>query len=341
MSQEVENNFDIITGLKFGNEPVVEETTTEPQVDAEVENPTDAPTKAEGAEAQETEAQPTVDELLAKIKELEEKVSQPNNEAINLLQDRQVLQSLAKDYEQMPLIDLLREDFDEKHHGFFEKNPNIDQDLAFRKYLQRVYNPDIEPLIEDTLGLDEYDLAVLEAQAQSLREEKMQRQVSIQQAISGQSVQKEGVQEENQLEPGSIAEYEQRLFNHIETSLKGIKPSALEVEGFQIPSVGEDRIKELVNTLSIEEMPLMVAQDNNVYPHLGLLKEIADYRELSKNLPDMLKAFREKIVAETVENLKKNVSNKSDFNQSPGNPYSGDVISPRNIGDYNITGLKL
>jgi hypothetical protein len=88
-------------------------------------------------------------------------------------------------------------------------------------------------------------------------------------------------------------------------------------------------------------MPLMVAADNNVYPHLGLLKEIADYRELSKNLPDMLKAFKEKVVAETVENLKKNVSNKSDFNQSPGNPYTGDVVSPRNIGDYNITGLKL
>jgi len=339
MSQELDNNFDIITGFRFGNEP-------EPVVnDANAEQPEAAESAVETpqneGQVESTEATPSVDDLLARIKELEEKAAQPNNEALSLLQDRQVLQDLAKDYEQMPILDLLREDFEEKHQGFFDRNPNLDRDLAFRKYLQRSYNPDIEPLIEDTLGLDEYDLAVLEAQVSQLREEKMQKQASIQQAISGQSVQKEGAQANDGLEPGSIAEYEQRLLNHIESSLKGIKPTAKEFEGFQLPSVGEDQLKELVNTLSIEEMPLMVAQDNNVYPHLGLLKEIADYRELSKNLPDMLKAYREKIVAETVENLKKNVSNKTDFNQSPANPYTGDVVSPRNIGDYNITGLKL
>lgn len=332
----MDNNFDIITGFRFGNEP-------EMGTSANETNPADVNAEGEvvAEEQAPVEATPDVNELLAKIQELEQRVAQPNNEALSLLQDRQVLQDLAKDYEQMPLLDLLREDFNEKHQGFFDKNPNLDKDLAFRKYLQRSYNPDIEPLIEDTLGLDDYDLAILETQVAQLRQEKVEKQASIQQAISGQSVQKESVQANDGLEPGSIAEYEQRLLNHIESSLKGIKPTAKEFEGFQLPSVGEDQLKELVNTLSIEEMPLMVAQDNNVYPHLGLLKEIADYRELSKNLPDMLKAFKEKIVAETVDNLKKNVSNKSDFNQSPANPYTGDVVSPRNIGDYNITGLKL
>lgn len=340
MSQELENNFDIITGFRFGNEPEMSnESDEKDNANADVEN---TETAEPNSATESTEQTPSVDELLAKIKELEEQVSQPNNEALSLLQDRQILQNLAKDYQEMPLLDLLREDFEEKHEGFFEKNPSLDKDLAFRKYLQRAYNPEIEPLIEDTLGLDEYDLAVLEAQVSKLRNEKTEKQSSIQQAISGQSIQKESVQaNDNSVEPGSIAEYEQRLLNHIESSLKEIKPIAKEFEGIQLPSVGEDRLKELVNTLSIEEMPLMVAADNNVYPHIPLLKEIADYRELSKNLPEMLKSFREKIVAETVENLKKNVSNKSDFNQSPGNPYTGDVISPRNIGDYNITGLKL
>ena len=334
MSQEQDNNFDLITGFRFGNEP---------ENETPVDETATTDTTAEGEESQDAPAEvvPDINELLAKIQELEQKVAQPNNEAIHLLQDRQVLQNLAKDYEQMPLLDLLREEFDDKHEGFFEKNPNLDRDLAFRKYLQRSYNSEIEPLIEDTLGLDDYDLAMLEAQVLQLRQDKMEKQASIQQTISGKSVQKESVQGNDGPEPGSIAEYEQRLFNHIESSLKGIKPTAKEFDGFQIPSVGEDKLKELVNTLTIEEMPLMVAADNNVYPHLGLLKEIADYRELSKNLPDMLKAFKEKVVAETVENLKKNVSNKSDVNQSPANPYTGDVISPRNIGDYNITGLKL
>jgi len=340
MSQELDNNFDLITGFRFGNEPEMPNETENVDADAvAVENTESAEANIETEAAEQT---PSVDDLLARIKELEERALQPNNEALSLLQDKQVLQNLAKDYQEMPLLDLLREDFEEKHQGFFEKNPNLDKDLAFRKFLQRSYNPDIEPLIEDTLGLDEYDLAVLEAQVSQLRNEKTEKQSSIQQAISGQSIQKESVQaNDDSVEPGSIAEYEQRLFNHIESSLKSIKPTAKELEGFQLPSVGEDQLKELVNTLSIEEMPLMVAQDNNVYPHIGLLKEIADYRELSKNLPDMLKQFREKIVAETVENLKKNVSNKADFNQSPGNPYTGDVVSPRNIGDYNITGLKL
>ena len=340
MSQEQDNNFDLITGLRFGNEPEVETTAEETAV-ADAATTEEGEGQAPATDAAPAEAGPDVNELLAKIQELEQKIAQPNNEALSLLQDRQVLQNLAKDYEQMPLLDLLREDFNDKHEGFFEKNPTLDKDLAFRKYLQRSYNSEIEPLIEDTLGLDDYDLAILEAQVSQLRQDKMQKQASIQQTISGKSVQRESVQETDGPEPGTIAEYEQRLLNHIESSLKGIKSTAKEFDGFQIPSVGEDKLKELVNTLTIEEMPLMVAADNNVYPHLGLLKEIADYRELSKSLPDMLKAYKEKIVTETVENLKKGVSNKSDFNQSPANPYTGDVVSPRNIGDYNITGLKL
>jgi hypothetical protein len=334
MSQEQDNNFDLITGFRFGNEPE-----GEPVVDETAA--ADAPENGEEQVAPDASELPDVNELLAKIQELEARVAQPNEEALSLLQDRQVLQSLAKDYEQMPLLDILREDFDEKHQGFFERNPNLDKDLAFRKYLQRSYNSEIEPLIEDTLGLDDYDLAILEAQVSQLREEKIQKQASIQQTISGKSIQRESVQENDGPEPGTIAEYEQRLLNHIESSLKGIKSTAREFDGFQIPSVGEDKLKELVNTLTIEEMPLMVAADNNVYPHLGLLKEIADYRELSKNLPDMLKAFKEKVVAETVSNLQKSVSNKADINQSPASPYTGDIISPKNIGEYNITGLKL
>lgn len=333
---ETENNFDIITGMRFGEESVAQPEPQEGDVvqpDAEIES---------GAEGEsETEQQPDINELMARIQELEAQVAQPNEAALSLLQDRQVLQNLAKDYEQMPIIDVLREDFEDRHQKLFELNPELDREVAFRKYLQRAYNPEIEPLIEDTLGLDDYDFAVLQAQVSQIRAAKMEQQSQIQQALSGQAVQREAAQENNSSEPGSIAEYEQRLLNHIETGLKQIKPSAMQVEGLNLPSVGEDRLKELVNSLSIEEMPLMVAQDNNVYPHIPLLKELADHRELVNNLPQMLQAFKEKIVAETVENLKRGVTHKTEFVQSPSNVYSGDVISPKNIGEFNITGLKL
>jgi hypothetical protein len=260
---------------------------------------------------------------------------------------------LSKEYENMPLIDLLRMDFEEKNQSILNANPDIDRDNAFRKYLQRNYNPDIEPLIEENLGLDDYEFALLKAKADELRNARIEKQASIKAALSGnfqQEVDSTGSASTDALSDeapadmqSAMRQYEQSLFNHIESSLKNIQPTALDniPQGIDIPVVGEDALKEMINTLAVDQLPLLVADDNNVYPNVSLLKELAEYRQLRKDLPNILNSYKEKIVAEAFENFKNGLTNKADLQQSPANPYSQQVISPFNIGEAAITGLKI
>jgi len=249
---------------------------------------------------------------------------------------------------------LLRMEFEEKNQNVLAANPDIDRDAAFRKYLQRNYNPDIEPLIEENLGLDEYEFAVLKARADELRNARIDRQASIKAALGGNFQQEVDSSESAPSDypavddnPADMQEamkqYEQSLLNHIETSFKNIKPSAPEniPQGIDIPAVGEDALREMINTLAVDQLPLLVSDDNNVYPNVSLLKELAEYRQLRKDLPTILNSYKEKIVAEAFENFKNGLTNKADLQQSPANPYSQQVVSPFNIGGAAITGLKI
>ena len=312
----------------------------------------------EQAEAQEQIAQPTVEELLAKIQELES-AAQPKviermpEQAAALLQDKNTIMELGRDYEQMSVIDLLKMDFEEKNHNVLEANPNIDRENAFRKYLQRNYNPDIEPLIEENLGLDEYEFALLQAKAEELRNARIEKQSSIKAALSGNfqqevdSTDSASTESPADASPADMQEamqqYEQSLLNHIEASLKNIQPSALDniPKGVDLPAVGEDALREMINTLAVDQLPLLVAEDNNVYPNVSLLKELAEYRQLRKDLPNILNSYKEKIVAEAFENFKNGMTNRADLQSSPSNPYSQQVVSPFNIGEAAITGLKI
>jgi hypothetical protein len=300
--------------------------------------------------------QPSIEELLARISELENVQPQEKiverfpDSAAAILQDKGALMELAKDYDSMPVIDLLRMDFEEKNKAILDLNPSLDKETAFRRFLQRNYNPDIEPLIEENLGLDEYDFAMLKSQVDEFRNSKLEKQASIQAALSGNFQQETDSIDASQEQQApaiddnlSMQDYEQRLLSHIESSLKSVKPTAMEnmPEGFSIPSVGEDVLKEMINTLAVENLPLLVADDNNVYPNIALLKELADYRELTKKLPEMFNSFKEKIVAEAFENFKRGVTNRGDYMQAPTNPFSQDIVSPMNIGDNNITGMKI
>lgn len=303
------------------------------------------------------EAQPSVEELLAKIQELEASqnrvIERIPEQAAAILQDKNAIMELSKEYENMPLIDLLRMDFEEKNQSILNANPDIDRDNAFRKYLQRNYNPDIEPLIEENLGLDDYEFALLKAKADELRNARIEKQASIKAALSGnfqQEVDSTGSASTDALSDeapadmqSAMRQYEQSLFNHIESSLKNIQPTALDniPQGIEIPVVGEDALKEMINTLAVDQLPLLVADDNNVYPNVSLLKELAEYRQLRKDLPNILNSYKEKIVAEAFENFKNGLTNKADLQQSPANPYSQQVISPFNIGEAAITGLKI
>lgn len=308
-------------------------------------------------EQQVDNSQPSVDELLAKIQELEANqnrvVERMPEQAAAILQDKNAIMELAKEYENMPLIDLLRMEFEEKNQSILAANPDIDRENAFRKYLQRNYNPDIEPLIEENLGLDEYEFALLKAKADELRNARIEKQASIKAALSGNFQQEvdstDSASTENLAADApadmqeSMRQYEQSLFNHIEASLKNIQPLALGdiPQGIELPVVGEDVLKEMINTLAVDQLPLLVADDNNVYPNISLLKELAEYRQLRKDLPNILNTYKEKIVAEAFENFKNGLTNKVDLQQSPANPYSQQVVSPLNIGEAAITGLKI
>lgn len=310
------------------------------------------------AEAQEQSAQPTVEELMAKIQELESAnqakvVERIPDQAAAVLQDKNALMELGRDYEDMSVIDLLKMEFEEKNQNVLAANPNIDREAAFRKYLQRNYNPDIEPVIEENLGLDEYEYAVLQAKAEELRNARIERQASIKAALGGNFQQEVDSTDSTSFEnpaddaPADMQEamqqYEQSLLNHIEASLKNIQPSALDniPQGIDLPAVGEDALREMINTLAVDQLPLLVAEDNNVYPNVSLLKELAEYRQLRKDLPNILNSYKEKIVAEAFENFKNGITNRADLQQSPSNPYSNQVISPFNIGEAAITGLKI
>jgi len=333
------------------------EETEVPQEEAVVSSGVES--EAPQEEGQEQVSQPSVEELMAKIQELESAQSQARvvermpDQAAAILQDKNAIMELGKDYEEMPLIDLLRMDFEEKNKNVLEANPGIDRDNAFRKYLQRNYNPDIEPLIEENLGLDEYEFALLQAKAEELRNARIEKQASIKAALSG-NFQQEVDSTDSALTEDPAAEapadmqeamkqYEQSLLNHIEASLKNIQPSAPDniPQGINIPAVGEDALREMINTLAVDQLPLLVAEDNNVYPNVSLLKELAEYRQLRKDLPNILNSYKEKIVAEAFENFKNGLTNKADLQQSPANPYSQQVISPFNIGEAAITGLKI
>ncbi len=234
-----------------------------------------------------------------------------------------------------------------------DSNPNLDKETAFKRFLQKSFHPDIEPEIEENLGLDEYDYALLKSQVDELRDARIQKQASLQSALGKTSLNSEtdssaatqqGQQENAQTEVDfneAMREYEQKLNTYVETGLKNIKPSAPELpEGIQVPVIGEDVLRNMINTLSAEQLPLIVADDNNVYPNLSLLKEIAEYRELQKNLPKIMASFKEKIVAETYQNIKNGIANKADTPQAPSNPFTGDIISPPNMGENIITGFK-
>lgn len=312
---------------------------------------TDAPVNTDGAEAVDSQAQ-NMQELLDRIAELEAAQSAPaGNPALSILQDKDTLRELVKDYENMPVIDLLKEDFMEKNHKVLAANPNLDVDMAFRKYLQKNYNEEFEPLIDENFGLDEYDYALLKSQVDELRGSKIQKQEGIRAsfATAPSNIETDSsVGNNGDTESGddgfqtAMREYEQKLNSYVETGLKQMKPSALpEIpEGFSMPVIGEDTLRNMINTLSAEQLPLLVADDNNVYPNLSLLKEIAEYRELSKNLPAFLAAYKEKVVAEAFENVKRGIDNKAIPNQAPANPYSNDVVSPFNMGDNAIVGFK-
>jgi len=301
--------------------------------------------------------QPSVDELLAKIAELEAAQSQLSSrmpeEALAILQDKNTLRELAKDYDTMPMLDLLKEEFYEKNQKVLDSNPNLDKETAFKRFLQKSFHPDIEPEIEENLGLDEYDYALLKSQVDELREARIQKQASLQSALGkapfnsetdSSAMAQQGQQEQALGEDdfqSAMREYEQRLTAYVETGLKNIKPSAPAFpEGINAPAIGEDVLRNMINTLSAEQLPLIVADDNNVYPNLSLLKEIAEYRELQKNLPQMLASYKEKIVAETYQNIKNGIANKADTPQAPSNPFTGDIISPPNMGENIITGFK-
>ncbi len=333
------------------------EETEVPQEEAVVSSGVES--EAPQEEGQEQVSQPSVEELMAKIQELESAQSQARvvermpDQAAAILQDKNAIMELGKDYEEMPLIDLLRMDFEEKNKNVLEANPGIDRDNAFRKYLQRNYNPDIEPLIEENLGLDEYEFALLQAKAEELRNARIEKQASIKAALSG-NFQQEVDSTDSALTEDPTAEapadmqeamkqYEQSLLNHIEASLKNIQPSALDniPKGVDLPAVGEDALREMINTLAVDQLPLLVAEDNNVYPNVSLLKELAEYRQLRKDLPNILNSYKEKIVAEAFENFKNGMTNRADLQSSPSNPYSQQVVSPFNIGEAAITGLKI
>lgn len=328
----------------------------------ESEAPQEETVGQETVEQQETlqqeEAQPSVEDLLARIQELES-AAQPKviermpEQAAALLQDKNTIMELGRDYEEMSVIDLLKMEFEEKNHNVLEANPNIDRESAFRKYLQRNYNPDIEPLIEENLGLDEYEFALLQAKAEELRNARIEKQSSIKAALSGNFQQEvdstDSASSENPADAApadmqeAMQQYEQSLLNHIEASLKNIQPSALDniPQGVELPAVGEAALREMINTLAVDQLPLLVAEDNNVYPNVSLLKELAEYRQLRKDLPNILNSYKEKIVSEAFENFKNGMTNKADLQQSPSNPYSQQVISPFNIGEAAITGLKI
>jgi len=300
----------------------------------------------------------SMEELLARIAELESTpqsvVERIPEQALAILQDKNALKELAKDYEAMPMLDLLKEDFLEKNSKVLSANPDLDKEMAFRRYLQKNYNTEIEPAIDENFGLDEYDYALLKSQVDELRESKIQKQASLQSALGNQPFNSEtdssapARQGQQQSELGdadmqsAMQEYEQRLNTYVESGLKNIKPSApVEMpEGIQLPAVGEDVLRNMINTLSVEQLPLIVADDNNVYPNLALLKELAEYRELQKNLPKMLASYKEKIVAEAYDNIKKGIANKADTGQAPSNPFNSDIVGPPDMGQNFITGFK-
>jgi len=300
----------------------------------------------------------SMEELLARISELESAqqtvVEKIPEQALAILQDKNALKELAKDYENMPVLDLLKEEFLEKNEKVLSSNPSLDKEMAFRRFLQKNYNADIEPAIDENFGLDEYDYALLKSQVDELRDAKIQRQASLQSSLSNSPFNREtdsaesGGQSQQQSPQGgdelhaAMREYEQRLNTYVETGLKNINPSApIELsEGIQIPAVGEDVLRNMINTLSVEQLPLIVADDNNVYPNLSLLKELAEYRELQKNLPQMLASYKEKIVAEAYDNIKKGIANKADTGQAPANPFTNDIIGVPGMGNNIITGFK-
>lgn len=296
----------------------------------------------------------TMEELLARIAELESSqqqvVERIPEQALAILQDKNALKELAKDYENMPVMDLLKEEFLDKNQKVLASNPELDVDMAFRRFLQKNYNADIEPAIDENFGLDEYDYALLKSQVDELRDAKIQKQASIQSALSTtpsnetDSAPQQGEQNpygEDEFQQ-AMREYEQRLNSYVETGLKNIGPSAPMnlPDGIQIPAIGEDVLRNMINTLSAEQLPLIVADDNNVYPNLSLLRELAEYRELQKNLPQFLASYKEKIVSEAYDNIKKGIANKADTSTAPSNPYTGDIISPPNMGQNIITGFK-
>lgn len=294
----------------------------------------------------------TMQELLDKIAQLESAQSAPvENNALAILQDKNALKELAKDYENMPILDLLKEDFFEKNKKVLADNPNLDKEMAFKRFLQKNYNQDIEPVIDENFGLDEYDYALLKTQVDELRDAKVQRQESLRSSLGSapsniETDSSAPKNEQNSFDEAdfqsAMKEYEQRLNSYVETGLKNIKPSApVDMpNGFSIPAIGEDVLRNMINTLSAEQLPLIVAEDNNVYPNLSLLKEIAEYRELSKNLPQFLAAYKEKVIAEAFENVKNGIANKADTSQAPANPYTNNVVSPPNMGENIITGFK-
>jgi len=300
--------------------------------------------------------QPSIEQLMARIQELESTqgrvVERMPDQAAAILQDRNALAELGREYEEMPVLDLLRVEFEEKNQNLLAANPEIDREAAFRKYLQRNFNPEIEPLIEENLGLDEYEFAVLKAKTDELRNARIERQASIKAALGGNFQEEVDSPDSAQYDDpaandpadmqDAMKQYEQSLLNHIEASLKTIQPSALDniPQGISIPVVGEDALREMINTLSVDQLPLLVSDDNNVYPNVSLLKELAEYRQLRKDLPNILNSYKEKIVGEAFENFKKGLTNRPDFQQAPANPYSQDIISPANIGESAITGFK-
>ncbi len=306
----------------------------------------------EGGQELEQQTQ-SMEELLARIAELESSqqvVERIPQEALAILQDKNALKELAKDYETMPMMDLLKEEFLDKNQKVLASNPDLDVDMAFRRFLQKTYNADIEPAIDENFGLDEYDYALLKSQVDELRDAKIQKQASLQSALrtapsgetdSAATQEQQSVNGEDEFQQ-AMREYEQRLNSYVETGLKNISPSApvSMPDGIQLPAIGEDVLRNMINTLSAEQLPLIVADDNNVYPNLSLLRELAEYRELQKNLPQMLASYKEKIVAEAYENIKKGIANKADTSTAPSNPYTGDIISPPNMGQNIITGFK-
>jgi hypothetical protein len=337
----------------FRENPAPEEQQTETVEQQQPETIEGSETLApEGGQELEQQTQ-SMEELLARIAELESSqqvVERIPQEALAILQDKNALKELAKDYETMPIMDLLKEEFFDKNQKVLASNPDLDVDMAFRRFLQKTYNADIEPAIDENFGLDEYDYALLKSQVDELRDAKIQKQASLQSALrtapssetdSAAAQEQQSVNGEDEFQQ-AMREYEQRLNSYVETGLKNISPSAPVgmPDGIQLPAIGEDVLRNMINTLSAEQLPLIVADDNNVYPNLSLLRELAEYRELQKNLPQMLASYKEKIVAEAYENIKKGIANKADTSTAPSNPYTGDIISPPNMGQNIITGFK-